>query len=58
MSFSSWLEATSDGCKNNILDGKIEQEVFVEQPDDFVLHNKATHVCKLRKALYSLKQAP
>jgi hypothetical protein len=44
--------------KTTFLNGKIEQEVFVEQPDDFVLHNKDTHVCKLRKALYGLKQAP
>jgi hypothetical protein len=34
---------------------QIEHEVFVEQPDGFVLHNKGTHVCKLRKALYGLK---
>jgi hypothetical protein len=52
------LEATSDGCKNNILEWKIEHEVFVEKPDGFVLHNKGTHVCKLRKALYGLKKAP
>jgi hypothetical protein len=44
--------------KTTYLNGKIEQEVFVEQPDGFVLHNKDTHVCKLRKALYGLKQAP
>jgi hypothetical protein len=44
--------------KTTILNGKIEQEVFVEQLDGFVLHNKGTHVCKLRKALYGLKQAP
>jgi hypothetical protein len=44
--------------KKSFLNGKIEQEVFVEQPDGFVLHNKDTHVCKLRKALYGLKQAP
>jgi hypothetical protein len=44
--------------KTIFLNGKIEQEVFVEQPDGFVLHNKGTHVCKLRKALYGLKQAP
>jgi hypothetical protein len=30
----------------------------VKQPDGFVLHNKDTHVCKLRKTLYGLKQAP
>jgi hypothetical protein len=44
--------------KTTFLNGKIEQEVFVEQPDGFVLHNKDTHVCKLMKALYGLKQAP
>jgi hypothetical protein len=43
--------------KTTFLHGKIEQEVFVEQPDGFVLHNKGTHVCKLRKALYGIKQA-
>jgi hypothetical protein len=44
--------------KTTFLNGKIEHEVFLEQPDGFVLHNKGTHVCKLRKALYGLKQAP
>jgi hypothetical protein len=44
--------------KTTFLNGKIEHEVFVEQPEGFVLHNKDTHVCKLRKALYGLKQAP
>jgi hypothetical protein len=44
--------------KTTFLNGKIEYEVFVEQPDGFVLHNKEIHVCKLRKALYGLKQAP
>jgi hypothetical protein len=40
------------------LNGKIEQKVFVEQLDGFILNNKGIHVCKLRKALYGLKQAP
>jgi hypothetical protein len=44
--------------KTTFFIGKIEHEVFVEQLDCFVLHNKGTHVCKLRKALHSLKQAP
>jgi hypothetical protein len=43
--------------KTTFLNGKIEQEVFVEEPNGFVLHNKGTHVCKLWKALYGLKQA-
>jgi hypothetical protein len=44
--------------KTSFLNGKVEQEVFLEQLDGFVLHKKDTHVCKLRKALYGLKQAP
>jgi hypothetical protein len=40
--------------KTTFLNGKIEQEVFVEQLDGLVLHNKGTHVCKLRKPLYGL----
>jgi hypothetical protein len=44
--------------KITFLNGKLEREVFVEQPDGFVLHNKDTHVCKLSKALYGLKQFP
>jgi hypothetical protein len=41
--------------KTTFLNGKIEQEVFVAQLDGFVLHNKGTHVCKLKKGLYGLK---
>ena len=44
--------------KTTFLNGKIEREVFAEQPDGFILHNKGIHVCKLRKALYGLKKAP
>jgi hypothetical protein len=44
--------------KTTFLNGNIDQEVFVEQPIGVVLHNKGTHVCKLRKALYGLKKAP
>ena len=40
------------------LNGKNEEEVYIEKPEGFVTHGKKTHVCKLKKALYGLKQTP
>ena len=36
----------------------IEEEVYIEQPQWFEFENRATHVCKLKKDMYGLKQAP
>ena len=44
--------------KTAFLNGKIEEEVYVEQPKGFSVFDRQTHVCKLKKALYGLKQAP
>ena len=44
--------------KTNFLNGKIKEEVYIEQPGGFKVHGKETHVCRLKKALYGLKQAP
>ena len=35
----------------------IEEEVYVEQPQGFEVLGRETHVCRLRRALYRLKQA-
>jgi hypothetical protein len=32
--------------------------VYIEQPQVFEVEDMKTHVCKLKKALYRLKQAP
>jgi hypothetical protein len=44
--------------KTAFLDGAIEEEVYIEQPQGFEVHSRDTHVCKLKKVLYGLKQAP
>eukprot|EP00253_Pinus_taeda_P025894 PITA_25894 len=40
------------------LNGDLEEEVYIEQPDVFILGNDPKLVFKLMKALYGLKQAP
>lgn len=44
--------------KSAFLNGKILEEVFVEQPKGFEIEKKPKMVYKLKKALYRLKQAP
>ena len=40
------------------LNGIIEEKVYIEQPEEFIVNGKDSHVCKLKKALDDLKQAP
>jgi hypothetical protein len=44
--------------KTTFLNGAIEEEVYIEQPQGFEVHSIDTHVCRLNKSLYGLKQAP
>lgn len=44
--------------KTTFLNGVIEEIVYIEQLEGFVIHGKESHVCKLKKALYGLKRAP
>jgi hypothetical protein len=39
------------------LNGSLEEEIFMEQPQGFTSPNHPKKVCLLRKAIYSLKQA-
>jgi hypothetical protein len=44
--------------KTTFLNGLIEEEVYIEQPQGFEVHGRDSHVCRLKKALFGLKQAP
>jgi hypothetical protein len=41
--------------KTVFLNGEIEEEVYIEQLDGFVIHEKESHVCRLKKSLHGLK---
>jgi hypothetical protein len=44
--------------KSSFLNGELEEEVYIEQPEGFQLSENIDYVCKLNKTLYGLKQAP
>lgn len=44
--------------KTTFLNVIIEEEVYIEKPEGFMIHGKESHVCKLKKALYGLKKEP
>ncbi|GJV80182.1 retrovirus-related pol polyprotein from transposon TNT 1-94 [Tanacetum coccineum] len=44
--------------KTDFLNDELKEEVYVSQPEGFVDQDNPSHVYKLKKAMYALKQAP
>ena len=55
---SSGWEIHHLDVKTAFLHGELKKEVFVSQPEGFVIVGQEGKIYKLRKALYGLKQAP
>ena len=44
--------------KTPFLHGELEEEIYMRQPNVYVVEGKEDHVYLLKKSLYGLKQSP
>ena len=52
------LEVHHMDVKTVFLNGDLEEEIYMEQPEEFSAFGQEKKVCKLVKFFYGLKQAP
>ena len=52
------LEIHQMDVKTTLLNGELNEEIFMEQPKGFIVPSQEKKVCILVKSLYGLKQAP
>jgi hypothetical protein len=52
------LEIHQMDVKTAFLNGELEEDIYMDQPQGFVQDGKEHLVCKLKKSLYMLKQSP
>ena len=52
------LEVEKMDVKTTFLHGDLDEEIYMKQPEGFIVKGKNELVCKLKKFLYGLKQSP
>jgi ATP-binding cassette subfamily B (MDR/TAP) protein 1 len=52
------LELEQLDAKTAFLHGELEEEIYIDQPEWFIVSDKEDLVCKLKSSLYGLKQSP
>jgi hypothetical protein len=52
------LEVHQMDFKSAFLHGDLQEEIYMQQPPRFVQHGSTPLVCKIKKSLYGLEQAP
>ena len=49
------LELEQLDIKTAFLHRELDEEIYMDQPEGFIVHGKEDHVCKLKRFLYGLK---
>lgn len=52
------LELEQLDVKTAFLHGNLEEQIYMQQLEGFIIDGKEDHVCLLKKSLYGLKQSP